>query len=65
MATSIRLDSGTATIAVSTLLGTVLASREIGTVMRLHKRATRVAFGGLLLIIMVGLVARVADVRFV
>jgi hypothetical protein len=50
---------------MATLLGAILASREIATVIRMHQRAAKLAFAGLLLIIVVGLVARVADVRFV
>jgi len=50
---------------MATLLGAILASREIGAVIRLRRRPAILAFGGLLLIIMVGLAARIADVRFV
>jgi hypothetical protein len=47
------------------LLGAIIASREIATVIRARQWSATVAFGGLLLVILVGLVARVADVRFV
>ncbi len=50
---------------MGTLLGIILASREIVTAIRARQWSAKLVFGGLLLIILVGLVARIADVRFV
>jgi hypothetical protein len=50
---------------LSVLLGIILASREIGTVVRARQWPAKLAFGGLFLVIVVGLAARIADVHFV
>jgi hypothetical protein len=47
------------------LIGVILASREIGSVIRDRQRFGKLAFGCLLLIILLGYLARIADVRFV
>jgi hypothetical protein len=47
------------------LLGAIGASREIGTAICARQWLATVAVGGLLLIIVTGLIARIADVRFV
>lgn len=50
---------------MAVLLGSLVASRELISVVRARKRAASLVFAGLLLIITVGLMARIVDVRFV
>ena len=47
------------------LIGAIAASREIASVIRARRWSAAVVFGGLSLIVLLGLIARIADVRFV